>query len=156
MKIKEDEWLTDYINALHFTARLIETQSKDTNVADICKAGSIALIHEAILSNIPMEIFNIQRLTGRADAAETDVKDAETIQMETYRGNTRGLIADYAFLCRGFEEFTLKDMVEECSAYLSKIYPDIKNMTATITELFNKDIEKGAIEEIKPKLYRNT
>ncbi|MDM8550994.1 hypothetical protein QUF72_12985 [Desulfobacterales bacterium HSG2] len=156
MKFKDDEWLTDYVNALHFTVRWFEGRQKERDVTNVCKTETRALIHEAILCNIPMEIFSIQRITERIDSAEADIGEsgAESVQMETYKGDTLGLISDYAFLCKGFEEFTQDDMIEECSAYFAMIYPDMEDMRATITEIFNMDIESGAVEEIRSGIYR--
>jgi hypothetical protein len=166
MKFKDDEWLTDYINALHFTVRRIETQTADRNMADALKDQSDALIQEAVLSDIPMEVFQMQRITGRvaavrrsgnliADGADNET-DNETLRLKTYSGDVCALAADYAFLCQGLEEFTLQDMIEETAPYLEKIYPDLKDVSATVQELFQRDIDLGRIKETGPGLYRQS
>lgn len=173
MKFKDDEWLTDYINALHFTTRVIETQHKeflslanvgtvnDRDIAEFCKIESDALIQEAVLCNMPLEVFSIQRITERLRTAreDRDRNDASGFsryrpsEMKTYKGNTRSLLSDYRFLCKGFEEFTLQDIIGECSAYFKKIYPDIPDIKAAVTELFDRDLRMGLIREIRPGVY---
>ncbi|MDM8526518.1 hypothetical protein QUF80_24340 [Desulfococcaceae bacterium HSG8] len=164
MKFKDDEWLTDYINALHFTIRSVQTKYKDEDAADIMKAEADALLQEAILCHVPMEVFDIKRIAARVKSARVGMKaivtenqspERESV-METYDGDTRSLISDYSFLRQGFEVFTLRDMLEECSEYLAKTYPDITDIKAAITELFNRDVDMGMIEEIKPGVYQHT
>ncbi len=169
MKFKDDEWLTDYINALHFTTRFIETRHKDflsladagslndRDIAEFCKIETEALIQEAVLCNMPIEVFSIQRITERLKtmsgmAESADFRHCGT-EMNTYKGDTRALFSDYRFLCRGLEEFTLQDIIEECSAYFKKIYPDIPDMKAAVTELLDRDLRMGLIREIKPGVY---
>ncbi|QTA91085.1 hypothetical protein [Desulfonema magnum] len=162
MKFKDDEWLTDYINALHFTVRLIENQNKDKEVGNALRDEAHALIQEALLCNIPMELFNIKRITKRLDVAESEKNstvpgkaDSDTEPMETYKGDILGLISDYHFICQGLAEFSLEDIIEESSEYLAKTYPDIEDIRATITELFNRDIKKRKIEETASGVFRH-
>ena len=170
MKFKDDEWLTDYINALHFTTRFIETQHKDfmslanagsmndREIAEFCKIETDALIQEAILCNMPIEVFSIRRITERLSTAQKDTEPADfsrcpAAEMKTYQGDSRALLSDYRFLCRGLEEFTLQDIIEECYAYLKKIYPDIPDMKAAVAELLDTDLRMGLIREIRPGVY---
>jgi len=162
MKFKDDEWLTDYINALHFTVRRIEKQTENKEVADALKDQSDALIQEAVLSDIPMEVFQMQRITERVAAVRSSGRlisigtDNEAIRLKTYTGDVYTLAADYTFLCQGLEEFTLQDMIEETAPYLEKTYPDLKNASATVRELFQRDIDLGRIKEIRPGVYGHT
>ncbi len=159
MKFKDDEWLTDYINALHFTVRRMEKQTADKDIADALKDQSDALIQEAVLSDIPMEVFRMQRITERVAAARLPGNligigaDNEAIRLKTYTGDVYSLVADYRFLCQGLEEFTLQDMIEETAAYLEKTYPDLKDASAAVRELFQRDVDLGRIEEIRPGVY---
>lgn len=161
MKFKEDEWLTEYVNATHFTLRQIEKISfnrKDFSedkeafqeLMEICKSEADALIQEAVLCNIPMQVFNIRRITKRLGA---DGDGQTPYQLKTYKGDVADLIADYRFICEGFDEFTTADMIEACSPYLEKIYPDIEDMEATLIELLNKEIERGEIQEMRPGVF---
>jgi len=145
MKFNEDEWLTDYVNSLHFTVRMMESQDAGEDVTDAWKEERDALIQDAILCNIPMEVFSIRRLISRNRATD----DASVSE------DARNLISDYRFLCNGFAEFTLEEVVEECSPYLEKIYPDTEDMAAIITAIFNSDIDLGLIEEIRPGVYQH-
>ncbi|GEM_PF-1597194 len=173
MKFKDDEWLTDYINALHFTTRFIETQHKDfmslanagslndREIAEFCKIETDALIQEAILCNMPIEVFSIRRITERLSTAQrdthsgnsSDFSQSGSAEMKTYQGDSHALLSDYRFLCRGLEEFTLQDIIEECYAYLKKIYPDIPDMKAAVAELLDTDLRTGLIREIRPGVY---
>ncbi|OQX24035.1 MAG: hypothetical protein BWK80_22930 [Desulfobacteraceae bacterium IS3] len=141
MKFKDDEWLTDYINALHFTVRRIEKQTADKDIADALKDQSDALIQEAVLSDIPMEVFQMRRITERVADARRSGKligiigaDNEAIRLRTYTGDVYPLVADYRFLCQGLEEFTLQDMIEETAAYLEKTYPDLKGSSGAFSK----------------------
>jgi hypothetical protein len=73
--------------------------------------------------------------------------------LNSYRGDVLGLISDYKFIRDGFAEFGLKDLIDECRLYLEKIYTDISDLEAAVTELFEQDIRQGLIREIKPGLY---
>jgi hypothetical protein len=158
MKFKDDEWLTDYVNSLHFTVRFLEEQThRDAAISDVLKDGANALLQEAILGHIPMEVFTIQRISERMGAARSRMNIREIpdkTPLETYNGDTSELISDYNFICKGFEEFTLEDVIQECAPYFERIYPDIQDIKATITEIFQKNIEMGLIEEIKPGVWR--
>ena len=143
MKFKDDEWLTDYVNALHFTVRWIETRCKDRDVAAAYKTEADAMIQEAILGNIPIEIFNVQRIAARVDAANAGANEV-----------AERLISDYVFICDGLDEFTLDELIGECTPFFEKIYPGIKDIKATITAIFNKDFQMGRIEGIRPGVYR--
>jgi len=161
MKFKNDEWLTDYINAVHITVRHLEIQNKESeNITEELKNEADALIQDAILCNMSIEVLGIQNLTGRLGAEDdvlSDHRGPETapLTMKTYTGDTRSLFSDYRFVCKGLEEFSLEDIIEEFSPYFSKIYPDIGNMRAVVTELFSADIERGAVRETKQGVYRH-
>ncbi|GBC62842.1 hypothetical protein DENIS_3826 [Desulfonema ishimotonii] len=168
MKFKDDPWLTDYINSIHFAIRLIERQTGDRRALRRLMAETDALVQEAILGNIPLELMTIRRLAGRirqaelhlakrtALPAETQSPNIRQVVLKSYTGRDAGqLVTDYHFLRDGYEEFTLRGMIEECRLYLEKIYPDIGDMAATVSELFSRDIASRSIEEHWPGVWRH-
>lgn len=157
MKLKDDPWLTDYVNAIHFTVRVLERRGRYRQALSVLKAQTGALIREAILANVPMEIFSMQRIARRVRDAESGIyylaDGRQTASLTGYRGDTYGLISDYTFVRDGFAEFGLKDIIHECRLYFEKLYPEITDIDTVITELFQEDIQDGRISEIKPGLY---
>jgi len=157
MKLKDDPWLTDYVNAIHFTVRVLERRGRYRQALSVLKAQTSALIREAILANVPMEIFSMQRIAQRVRDAESGIHyvtdGRSSAALKSYRGDIAGLISDYTFVRDGFAQFELKDIIHECRLYFEKLYPDIHDIDATIAELFEQDIEDGRIKEIKPGLY---
>ncbi|MGE0085106.1 MAG: hypothetical protein AB7S75_11870 [Desulfococcaceae bacterium] len=164
MKFKDDPWLTDYINAVHFAIRYIETQTRDRSALHRLKQETDALIQEAILGNIPMEIMTMQRLTRRIRTAEHNLlhpsipggQSSSPVFLKTFSGNTAGLISDFRFICQGLAEFSLKEITEECNLYFSKIYPDIKNMAETVAELVTRDMQSGLLTESRQEVFRHS
>ena len=148
MKFKEDEWLTDYINAVHFTVRLIEKKGRNAEATRLLEAETAALIQDAILGHIPLEVFSIQRIARRVKAARTTALTNGPVRLKTYRGDAGRLATDYGFVRDGFSEITLEEMIAECAGYFAKVYPDLPDLRATITELFQRDIEQGVIEPL--------
>jgi len=157
MKLKDDPWLTDYVNAIHFTVRVLEKRGRYRQALSVLKAQTSALIREAILANVPMEIFSMQRIAQRVRDAESGIyhitDGRQSVSLNTYSGDVYGLLSDYTFVRDGFAEFELKDIIHECRLYFEKIYPEISDIDATIIELFQQDIQYGLIKEIKPGLY---
>lgn len=157
MKLKDDPWLTDYVNAIHFTVRVLERQGRHHQALSVLKAQTSALIREAILANVPMEVFSMQRIAKRIRNAESGIyyltDGRQTIELDSYHGDIYGLMSDYKFIRDGFAEFELKDIIHECRLYFEKLYPDIREIDATVAELFQQDIQYGIIKEIKPGLY---
>lgn len=165
MKFKDDPWLTDYINAVHFAIRYIETQTRDRSALYRLKQETDALIQEAILGNIPMEIMTMQRLARRIRRAEHNLlhpaisagqSSASPVFLKTFSGNTAGLISDFRFLCQGLAEFSRKEITAECDLYFPKIYLNISNMAATVAELIRLDTEAGLLKEIEPEVFRHS
>ncbi len=166
MKFKDDPWLTDYINAVHFAIRYIEIQTRDRYALYRLKQETDALIQEAILGNIPMEIMTMQRLARRIRRAEHNLlhpaisaagqSSDPPVFLKSFSGNTAGLISDFRFICQGLTEFTRKEITAECELYFSKIYPNIMNMAETVAELIRLDTEAGLLEEIGPEVFRHS
>jgi len=164
VKFKDDPWLTDYINAVHFAIRYIETQSRDRSALYRLKQETDALIQEAILGNIPMEIMTMQRLARRIRTAEYTLlhpaipgaQSSSPVFLKTFSGNTAGLISDFRFISQGFSEFSLKEITEECDLYFSKIYPDIRDMAETVAELVTRDVQIGLLEKSRPDVFRHS
>ncbi len=162
MKFKDDPWLTDYFNAVHFAVRWIETRTRDRTALYRLKTEVDALIREAILGNLPMEVMTIRRMARRIHAAETRLVQIDFPEpdaaagpaLQTYAGDTRGLVEDYHVIRDGYEEFTLKGLTEECGYYFPKVYPDMADLAATVTELFQRDIAAGEVEMIRSGVYR--
>lgn len=161
MAYKDDPWLTDYLTAIHFSVRLIESKTRNINALAKLKAETDGLIQEAILGNLPLEVMTIQRLAARIRKAESRLRQ---IPSQTGPGDDRKneageggpeLIHDYRFILDGFEAFTLKGIVRECERYFPKIYPKVKDPAAVVIELFQRDIRSGAIEETRPGIYRH-
>jgi hypothetical protein len=157
MKLKDDPWLTDYVNAIHFTVRVLEKRGRYRQALSVLKAQTSALIREAILANVPMEIFSMQRIAQRVRDAESGIyyltDGRQPASLTSYQGDTYGLLSDYTFVRDGFAEFGLRDIIHECRLYFEKLYPEISDIDAVITELFQQDIQDGRIREIKPGLY---
>ena len=158
MKLKDDPWLTDYVNAIHFSVRVLEKQGRYRQAIAMLKLQTAALIREAILANVPMEVFSMQRISNRVKNAESEIfrlshHSQPPLFLNSYHGDIHGLMSDYRFIRDGFAEFGLKDLIDECRLYLEKIYTDISDMEATVIELFERDIRQGIIREIKPGLY---
>ncbi|NJL59888.1 MAG: hypothetical protein HC887_09830 [Desulfobacteraceae bacterium] len=161
MKLKDDPWLTDYVNAIHFSVRVLEKQGRYRQAIAMLKLQTAALIREAILANVPMEVFSMQRISNRVKNAESEnfrlsYYSQQPLSLNSYSGDVPGLMSDYKFIRDGFAEFGLKDLIDECRLYLEKIYTDISDLEAAVTELFEQDIHQGVIREIKPGLYAQT
>ena len=164
MKFKDDPWLTDYINAVHFAIRYIETQTRDRSALYRLKQETDGLIQEAILGNIPMEIMTMQRLSRRIRMAEYHLlhpaipgnSSASPVFLKTFSGTTAGLISDFRFLCQGLAEFSLKEITEECALYFSKIYPNIQDMSATVAELVTRDVQSGLLVQTAQEVFRHS
>ncbi len=151
MKFKEDEWLTDYINALHFTVRLIERRGRDRDAAEVLEAETAALIQEAVLGNIPLSVFSIQRIVGRVKRFRERCREAGAGPSGVFPGD---LAADYAFLREGLAEFTAAEMVAECRGYLPRIYSDLGDLETVVAALIRDDLDAGVIVESSPGVYR--
>ncbi|MEZ4529001.1 MAG: hypothetical protein R2941_24075 [Desulfobacterales bacterium] len=165
MKFKDDPWLTDYINAVHFAIRYIETQTRDRVALYRLKQETDALIQEAILGNIPMEIMTMQRLARRIRRAEHNLlhpaisagpPSDPPVFLKSFSGNTAGLVSDFRFICQGLTEFSRKEITAECDLYFSKIYPNISKMEETVEELIRLDTEAGLLVEIGPEVFRHS
>lgn len=164
MKFKEDPWLTDYINAIHFSIRVIERQTRDRQALRKLKSETDALIQEALLGNLPMEIYAIRRLAARIEKAEQNLlspvltrrhQKEPPIRLKSYPRDARMLIKDFRFLCQGFEAITMKGITEECDLYFSKTYPDIPDMAATVEELIDLDVALGRLVQDSNGVYRH-
>lgn len=158
MKLRDDPWLNDYVNAIHFSVRMLEKQGRHRQAISALKLQTGALIREAILANVPMEVFSMQRIARRVRDAESGNfyithNTGSPMSMKTYQGDVHGLMADYTFIRDGFAEFGLKDLIGECRLYFEKIYPDIKSLEDAVTELFERDIQLCMIRENKPGSY---
>ncbi|MFP4033130.1 MAG: hypothetical protein ACLFRG_07150 [Desulfococcaceae bacterium] len=165
MKFRDDPWLTDYLNAVHFAIRLIETRTRDRRALRRLKAETDALVQEAILGNIPMELFTIRRVAERIAAAERHLSgEPPSLEMASeavpplrhYSGDPRMLTADYRFLAEGYAEFSRRGLTAECALYFERIYPEIEDLDALVGELIGRDLAEGRIEEVRPGVYRPT
>jgi hypothetical protein len=166
MKFRDDPWLTDYLNAIHFAIRLIETRTRNRRALRRLKAETDALVQEAILGNIPMELFTIRRVADRIAAAERHLAgEPLTADMlpgpesadplRHFSGDARPLISDYRFIVEGYSQFTRRGIAAECALYFERIYPDIADMGALVGELIGRDLAAGRIEEVRPGVYRH-
>lgn len=160
MKFKDNEWLTDYVNAIHFSVRLLERQGRPQKALRTLRDQTDALIHDAILANVPLEVFSIQRMVARVKAASashyqslTDGKQHSDLPAQS---ETDGdLLADFRFLCQGFAEFSLQEIIDEAYYYLAKVYPEITDIRSTVQSLFQQDLAAGQIEKLGPSRYRH-
>lgn len=166
MKFRDDPWLTDYLNAIHFAIRLIETRTRDRRALRRLKAETDALVQEAILGHIPMELFTIRRVAERISAAERHLAGepfalemptdpASSAPLRHFSGDARMLTADFRFLAEGYSEFSRRGLAAECALYFERIYPGIADMDALAGELIGRDLAEGRIEEIRPGVYRH-
>jgi hypothetical protein len=161
LKLKDDPWLTDYINAIHFAIRYIETQSNDLDALFLLRQETDVLVQEAILGNIPMEILTIRRLSRRIRSAEQHLlhnspenkKFSSPLMLKNRKGDSRELLSDFRFICQAYIKFSRKGIAEECDLYLPKIYPDIKDMDAIAGELIEIETASGRVVEISEGLY---
>ncbi len=163
MKFRDDPWLTDYLNAIHFAIRLIETRTRDRRALRRLKAETDALVQEAILGNIPMELFTIRRVAERIAAAERHLAgEPQALEMTSppplrhFSGDARALTADYRFLAEGYAEFSRRGLTAECALYFERIYPEVEDLDALVGELIGRDLAAGRIEEARPGVYRPT
>jgi hypothetical protein len=163
MQFRDDPWLTDYLNAIHFAIRLIETRTRDRRALRRLKSETDALVQEAILGNIPMELFAIRRVAERIAAAERHLAgEAHFLEMigeaapalRHFSGDARLLTADYRFLAEGYAEFSRRGLTAECALYFERIYPEIQDLDALVGELIGRDLAEGRIEEVRPGVYR--
>jgi hypothetical protein len=159
MTYKDDPWLTDYLTAIHFSVRLIESKTRNIHALYRLKTETDALIQEAILGSLPLELMVIQRLAARIRKAEARLNLISQHIGEPEAGKTdpegsrADLRSDYRFILDGFEAFTLKGIIRECGRYFPKIYPEVEDPAAVVSELFRRDIDSGAIEEIRIGIY---
>ncbi|PID73298.1 MAG: hypothetical protein CSB33_04375 [Desulfobacterales bacterium] len=167
MKYKDDPWLTDYLNSIHFTIRTIEVHTGSRRALLDLKHETDALVREAILGHLPMDVYTIRRVSSRIDEAEQHLRRRALPRrsrkprpagprFSSYKGDTRSLVADYRFLQQGFEEFSLAGMIAECRLYLPKIYITLTDLDAVVTELFQREIERNRIREIRPGVFAHT
>lgn len=165
MKFRDDPWLTDYLNAIHFAIRLVESRTRNRRALQRLKAETDALVQEAILGNIPMELFTIRRVAERIAAAERHLAGeplsiemlpgpASSAPLRHFSGDARLLTSDYRFIAEGFSEFTRRGLTAECALYFERIYPGIEDIDALVGELIGRDLAGGRIEEVRPGVYR--
>jgi len=162
MTYKDDPWLTDYLTAIHFSVRLIESKTRNIQALYRLKTETDALIQEAILGNLPLEVMTIQRLAARIRRAESVLGlPANRIPESSHRPRNAGsdaseLETDYRFILDGFDRFTLKGVIRECNRYFPKVYPEIQDTAAIISELFQRDIRSGRIQETRSGIFRHS
>lgn len=174
MKMRDDPWMTDYLNAIHFAIRYIEVRTHDRRALLELKNETDGLVREALLGNLPMDVYTIRRLAARIEVAERNLAMRLTAPSRR-KGSNRtperpsgddaaaalparpaipdGMAADYRFLQEAFEEFSLDGMIEECRLYFPRIYPDIADLRGPVAELFRREIAAGRIRELRPGVY---
>ncbi|MEZ4527023.1 MAG: hypothetical protein R2941_13990 [Desulfobacterales bacterium] len=99
-----------------FCHRYIETQTRDRVARQYrLEQETDALIQEAILGNIPMEIMTMQRLAENPAQGIIcfilpflpGLSDPPVF-LKSFSGNTAGLVSDFRFICQGLTEFSRK------------------------------------------------
>jgi hypothetical protein len=67
------------------------------------------------------------------------------------------LFKDYSVLEAGYQlkPFSLDQLLNDCLAPLSRIYPEVADIRGKLQEIITCDIINGCLEEISPGVYQN-